>query len=195
MKFGKRIALTAASALVALGAAAAVPSAAHAVTRPGALQTAAASSRSALLPGLVHVKQVPNNLGPGWTAVQWVAGTGDGGGCAIPYNDSNLEPIDSGPCGEWTFEEREIGTEPHYGPMIELVDPAGQFAVGFSGGHFKLEAPSTSPGGSFLVETAASGSNYCDYNSALTDVGGAAGKGADLKVSGTCTSADYWLAL
>lgn len=179
MKF-RRLVLVTASAAAALTVAAAAPSA------------LAAPAGRALPAGLVQVAQVPNSLGPGWTAVQWVAGPGDGGGCAIPANDSNLAPLVSEPCGEWTFEERQIGTVPGHGPQIELVDPAGQFAVGFSGSLFKMEKPSTSPGGSFLVEAVCSGGHCVDYNSGLTDAAGAAGKGDDLKVSGTYSSAYYW---
>jgi hypothetical protein len=105
----------AAAGLLALGLAASAPAPAHAAVRPA--------------------------LGGGWNPAQLHAEYGNG--CAVPSSDTRLAPIISSPCGSWTWEFRYLTANPVDGSeeYVELVDPSGSYALGFSGGKYKLETP------------------------------------------------------
>jgi hypothetical protein len=106
---------------------------------------------------------VPANLGPGWTAVQLYANSG--GGCAVPASDTHLAPVQSEPCGGWTWYERQLGTTGNGSLEREFVDASGSEAIGYSGGEVKLETPNA--GDTFLIVPAPTSQScdgsYCEY--------------------------------
>jgi hypothetical protein len=90
--------------------------------------------------GPAHAAAVrPASLGPGWAPIQLHAYYGNG--CAVPSSDAHLAPIISEPCGgSWKWYYRFLnGTD-----EVELVDPSGSYALGVSGGAWKMETPSDS---------------------------------------------------
>jgi len=76
------------------------------------------------------------SLGPGWAPIQLHAYYGNG--CAVPSSDAHLAAIISEPCGSWTWYYRFLGADDD---EVELVDPSGSYALGISGGAWKMETP------------------------------------------------------
>jgi hypothetical protein len=83
----------------------------------------------------VHASAVKPAIGPGWTPTQIYAYSG--GGCAVPSAVEYLAPIISYPCSGYEWYFRYLDNE----ASVEFVNPEGTLAIGFSGGHFKLEVP------------------------------------------------------
>jgi hypothetical protein len=77
----------------------------------------------------------PASLGPGWAPIQLHAYYGNG--CAVPSSDTHLAPIISEPCGSWHWYYRFLNGNDE----VELVDPSGSYALGVSGGAWKMETP------------------------------------------------------
>jgi hypothetical protein len=83
---------------------------------------------------------LPASLGPGWAPIELHAYSGNG--CAKPKSDTYLAPIISWPCGQgWVWYYRFLGANDD---ELELVDPSGSYALGISGGAWKLETPNAS---------------------------------------------------
>jgi hypothetical protein len=94
--------------------------------------------------GLKAAVNAPDTLGPGWVTAFMTASSG--GGCATYDQFQRLSPIISYTCNnEDYWEVRVVGaSNPDdycYGAEIEWVDPSGTYALGYSGGLFKLETP------------------------------------------------------
>jgi len=76
----------------------------------------------------------------------WLTAQG-GGGCATYKAAVNLEPITSAPCassaGFW-FRDLSRSGEWEAGDHLEFATASGAYAIGYSGGRFRLEKPDTS---------------------------------------------------
>jgi hypothetical protein len=107
-----------------------------------------------------------------------------GGGCATFAADENLAPIVSEPCTSgnwWYYRDLSRSTEDYqYGDKLEFVDQSKSFALGFSGGLFKLEIPNDDT--TYLVV----GEIYYPWNLFLNQAGtryiAPNGAGDDVKV-------------
>jgi hypothetical protein len=140
---------------------------------------------SAFAPGSAHAAVRPASLGPGWSPIQLHAYSGNG--CAIPSSDARLAPIISYPCGSWTWYYRFLnGTD-----EVELVDPSGSYALGISGGAWKMETPSDS---STYVIMANGLTGYSVLLDSTRTYGmGPQGKGSDvLALTSPSSPADNW---
>lgn len=105
------------------------------VTGTATASTDASTGRSA-------VKAAPLNASA-WTPVYLHAYSGNG--CASYNADQYLEPITSEPCADsawWYFRDlnRSSG-QIQTGDNLEFVDQTKTYALGYSGGHIKLETP------------------------------------------------------
>ena len=72
---------------------------------------------------------------------------GSGGGCATFASDQRLAPIISEPCTSanwWYYRDLSQSVPYGLGDALEFVDQSKTFALGFSGGLFKLETPNDS---------------------------------------------------
>lgn len=188
MKNFKKLAGIGAAAVAALSFSVLAPAAHASVAAP----VAASASPS----GGANDMAVPDTLGAPWQVAQMTAYSG--GGCAGPQTDSNLSPIVSIGCGTWNWYWRSlgtVGTGGDTGIKIEFVDPSGDEAFGFSGGHFKLETPNADT--TYIVFRNASGyctGNWClANNSGYTNFAAPNGKGLDLNTPSAGTNPnDTW---
>lgn len=171
MKNLKKLAGIGAAVAAALSFSVLAPAAHASVAAP----VAASASPS----GGANDMAVPDTLGAPWQVAQMTAYSG--GGCAGPQTDSNLSPIVSIGCGTWNWYWRSLGTASG-GIKIEFVDPSGNEALGWSGGHFKLETPNADS--TWLLFN--NGNGYCTgnwclvSNSQYTNFAAPNGKGLDL---------------
>lgn len=118
---------------------------------------------------------------------------GSGGGCATFASDQRLAPIISEPCTStnwWYFRDLNQSVPFGVGDGLEFVDHNKTFALGFSGGLFKLETPSDSS--TYLVVAVTN--NTTDLalltNQAGTGFMAPNGRGLDVKVLTNATFPD-----
>jgi len=110
---------------------------------------------------------------------------GSGGGCATFASDQRLAPIISEPCTStnwWYYRDLNQSVPFGVGDKLEFVDQSKTFALGFSGGLFKLETPNDSS--TYVVVTV--GDNATGLvllsNQAGTGFMAPNGRGLDVKV-------------
>lgn len=141
---------------------------------------------SAFAPNSAHAAVRPDSLGSGWSPIQLHAYSGNG--CAVPSEEDALSaPIISWPCGAWTWYFRFLNGSDE----VELVDPSGSYALGISGGQWKLVTPNDSSTYVIMAHGLAGYSTLLD--STETYGMGPQGKGyAVLAPTSPSTPTDIW---
>jgi hypothetical protein len=105
-----------------------------------AVQASAAPARPAAAPrpgGFVAARPVPSALGSGWTAAYWKA---ESGGYAAPSEQSPFAPLVSS-TKPFTWYYRSLGLDFRHGTNVEIVNPAGTYAVVYRSGQWVLQTP------------------------------------------------------
>jgi hypothetical protein len=118
---------------------------------------------------------------------------GSGGGCATFASDQRLAPIISEPCTStnwWWYRDISQSVPFSVGDNLEFVDQNKTFALGFSGGLFKLETPSDSSTYLVVDLTESTSDLALLINQAGTGFMAPNGRGLDVKVLANATFPD-----